>query len=126
MEIKAKLLQLFDTQSVTNTFKKREFVVEYADNPQYPEFIKFELIQDKCDLIDQFEVGQMITIHFNLKGRKWTDPKGMVKYFNTLQAWRIESGGTAEASLQEEEDHTNQSEPEWLTNDDADQEKLPF
>jgi hypothetical protein len=89
MEIKAKLLEIFDIQQVTDTFTKREFVVEYVENPQYPEFLKFELIQDKCDLLDKLSSGQEVEIHFNLKGRKWTDPKGGIKYFNTLQAWKI-------------------------------------
>jgi hypothetical protein len=89
MEIKAKLLEIFESQQVTDTFKKREFVVEYVENPQYPEFLKFELIQDKCELLDEFSKGQKIEVHFNLKGRKWTDPKGVIKYFNTLQAWKI-------------------------------------
>ncbi|MCP4750331.1 MAG: DUF3127 domain-containing protein [Proteobacteria bacterium] len=89
MEIKAKLLEIFETKQVTSSFQKREFVVEYAENPQYPEYVKFELIQDKCGLLDKFSIGQEVNIHFNLKGRKWTDPKGEVKYFNTLQAWRI-------------------------------------
>jgi single-stranded DNA-binding protein len=94
MEIKAKLLEIFESQQVTDTFKKREFVVEYGENPQYPEFLKFELIQDKCELLDEFSKGQKIEVHFNLKGRKWTDPTGVIKYFNTLQAWRILAEGS--------------------------------
>jgi len=89
MEIKAKLLEIFEIQQITDTFKKREFVVEYAENPNYPEVIKFELIQDKCELLDKFSSGQEVEVHFNLKGRKWTSPQGEIKYFNTLQAWRI-------------------------------------
>ncbi len=89
MEIKAKLLEIFESQKITDTFRKREFVVEYVENPQYPEFLKFELIQDKCELLDKLSSGQEVEIHFNLKGRKWTDPKGGIKYFNTLQAWKI-------------------------------------
>ena len=67
MQIKAKMLEIFEIQQVTNTFKKREFVVEYAENPQYPEFLKFELIQDKCDILDDFSIGQEVEVHFNLK-----------------------------------------------------------
>jgi len=93
MNIKAKLLEVFDTSQISATFRKREFIVEYAENPQYPEYLKFELIQDKCNLLDVFAVGQEVDVHFNLKGRKWTDRNGQVKYFNTLQAWRIERAG---------------------------------
>lgn len=127
MNITAKLLEKSDTQQISASFKKREFVVEYSENPQYPEFVKFELIQDKCDLIDAVQPGQEMDIYFNLKGRKWTDPKGGVKYFNSLQAWKIER--TNDVAQQapaapEKGGLENQKEPEWLqANDDDD---LPF
>lgn len=99
MEIQGKLLEISDTVQVKETFRKREFVLEYADNPQYPEYVKFECIQDKCDMLDNYSVGQEVTVSFNLKGRKWVDPQGTTKYFNSLQAWRMQpAGNTAAAS----------------------------
>jgi hypothetical protein len=101
MDITAKIVDISATQNITATFQKREFVVEYienASNPQYSEFIKFELIQDKCAQLDTYKVGQDVKVHFNLKGRKWTDPQGQVKYFNSLQAWRLEPAGAAQSS----------------------------
>ncbi len=124
MEIKGKLLEIFETQQVTGTFKKREFVVEYADNPQYPEFVKFELIQDKCDLLDSYQIGQEVNISFNLKGRKWVDPKGETKYFNSLQAWRINPAESANSAESSAPMPSAQDEPEWLASDDSDD--LPF
>jgi len=88
LELSGKVLEILETQDVSATFKKREFVIEYVER-QYPEFIKFECVQDKCDLLDEFKVGDEVKVEFNLKGRKWTSPAGEVKYFNTLQAWRI-------------------------------------
>jgi Domain of unknown function (DUF3127) len=122
MNISAKIIEIFETTKVTDTFRKREFVVEYSENPQYPEYIKFEFIQDKCDLLDNYRVGDEVDIQFNLKGRKWTDPQGVVKYFNTLQAWRIESKST---------DGSNNSEgvteePEWLAEKSDSENELPF
>jgi len=89
MTIKGRLEYKGEIELITNTFEKQEFVIEFAENPQYPEHIKFELIQGKCGEIDKFNIGTTITVAFNLKGRKWNDPKGGVKYFNTLQAWKI-------------------------------------
>ena len=89
MTIQGKLHVKADTKQVTETFRKREFVVEYAENPMYPQYISFQLIQDKCDLLDAYQPGTMLTIDFNLKGREWTSPQGEVKYFNSLDAWRI-------------------------------------
>ena len=88
MQIGGKIIELFEVQNVSATFRKREFVVEYIET-QYPEYIKFECIQDKCDLLNNFSVGDMVDVDFNLKGRKWTNPQGEVKYFNSMQAWRI-------------------------------------
>ena len=89
MDIQGKLIQKNETTKINDSFRKREFVVEYVENPQYPEFLKFDLIQDKCDFLDEFNVGDTLKVDFNLKGRKWTDPSGNDKYFNTLQAWRL-------------------------------------
>jgi hypothetical protein len=121
MEIKAKLLEIFESQQISDTFKKREFVVEYAENPQYPEFLKFELIQDKCELLDKLSSGQEVEVHFNLKGRKWTDPQGGIKYFNTLQAWRILAVGSQPTERPPMNEPPDFDEPPVLEDDD-----IPF
>ena len=90
MIVEGKIVEKFDTQNIKDTFKKREFVLEYAENPQYPEFVKFELIQSNCDQLDDLNIGDEVSVNFNLKGRKWTDPQGQTKYFNSLQAWRVD------------------------------------
>lgn len=91
MKITGKILEIKDTQQVSDSFKKRSFVAEYAENPQYPEYISFELVQDRCNLIDGFKEGQEVEISFNLRGRKWINPEGETRYFNSLQAWRVEA-----------------------------------
>jgi hypothetical protein len=95
MEITGKIIVLEDTVQVSEKFRKREFVIEYADNPQYPEYIKFEIVQDKCTILDNFAVGQEVQVYFDLRGRKWTDRQGQTKYFNSLQAWRLNPAGGA-------------------------------
>lgn len=92
MHITGKLFEINAPQQISDSFRKRNFVVEYIENPQYPEYVSFELVQDKCDLLDGFTTGEEITVHFNLRGRKWTNPEGVVRYFNSLQAWRLEKG----------------------------------
>ena len=98
MEIKGKLIECMETVQVSERFRKREFVLEYADNPEYPEFIKFELAQDRCELLDLFQSGQQVSVEFDLKGRRWTDPQGQVKYFNSLRAWRLNEAGSETSS----------------------------
>ena len=86
-----------EAQQVSEKFRKREFVL--TDNSsQYPQHVSFQLTQDKCGLLDQYNVGDEIKVHFNLRGREWTSPKGEIKYFNTLEAWRLEGGAGASTS----------------------------
>ena len=93
MNLQGRIVEIFDTTQVSEKFRKREFVVEYAENPQYPEFVKFELVQDKCDLIDNYREGEEIDVSFNIRGRAWTNQQGVRNYFNSLQAWKIQSAG---------------------------------
>lgn len=89
MEIQGKVLVVGNTVAVSEKFKKRDLVVEYAENPQYPEQIKFEAVQDKTALLDSVKVGDEINVHFNLRGRGWTDKTGKTQYSNTLSVWRL-------------------------------------
>ncbi len=123
MDISGKIIEIFDTQQIKETFKKREFVLEYAENPTYPEFLKFDVIQDKCAMLDDFKVGDDVKVQFNLKGRKWTDPQGNDKYFNTLQAWKIDNNSQ---QVEENNPPEHSQEPDWMTEDEKDSGDLPF
>ena len=82
------------TVQVSEKFAKREFVVTDASS-MYPQDIMFQSTQDKCSLLDNIQVNEQVEVSFNLRGREWTSPQGEVKYFNTLEAWRIEKVGQA-------------------------------
>tara|TARA_R110002020_G_scaffold461179_1_gene680008 strand:+ start:48 stop:401 length:354 start_codon:yes stop_codon:yes gene_type:complete len=88
-----------ETQVISETFSKREFVL--TDNDEnYPSFIAFELIKDNCNLLDNYKIGDKITVSFNLEGRKWLNPKTNIeRTFNTLKVWKIEGQESAEPSL---------------------------
>ena len=85
-------MKKFDTESKTEKFQAREFVIEVQDG-NYPQFVKFQLVQDKCSLVDQYNEGDTIRVHFDLRGREWNG-----KYFTNLNAWRIEAGQQANNS----------------------------
>ena len=81
-----------DTVQITEKFAKREFVINDASS-MYPQDIMFQAAQDKCSMLDGINEGEQVEVSFNLRGREWTSPQGEVKYFNTLDAWRIEKVG---------------------------------
>jgi hypothetical protein len=80
----------FDEQKVSERFRKRDFVIQ-ENSSQYPQMISFQLVQDRCNLIDNANIGDEIRVFFNLRGREWKSPQGETKYFNTIEAWKIES-----------------------------------
>ena len=93
------------TQQVSDKFAKRDFVLKTEASSQYPQFVTMQLTQDKCAILDQFREGQELKVSFNLRGREWNGPDG-VRYFNTLEAWRIESIGAVPVQPQSKQDQT--------------------
>lgn len=83
-EIEGKLYKKFETENKTETFKAREFIL-LIEEGNYPQYIKFQLTQDRCNLIDKFNEGDTIKVSFDLRGREWNE-----KFFTNLNAWRIE------------------------------------
>lgn len=91
MELTGKLIVINETKEYgSNGFKKREFVIE-TENEKYPQKILIEVIQDKCNLLDNYSIGDSIKVSYNINGREWINPQGEAKYFNSVQGWRIEN-----------------------------------
>mgnify|MGYP002630839281 FL=1 len=87
--VSGKIIEIYDVQVISDSFKKREFILKHAPNPEYPDFLKLEVVQNKTDLLDKYKVGDNVDVDINLKGKKWE--KGEKSgYFNSLQAWRIQ------------------------------------
>ena len=87
---KGRVYNIGDVQQVSDSFKKRDIVLEYADNPNFPELVSFQSTQDKVNLFDDLVVGDEVEISWNLRGREWVNKEGVKVFFNTLQAWRIQ------------------------------------
>ncbi len=98
MDIKGKVHEISQVITVSDKFKKRELILEYAENPSYPEYIKFEAVQDRVALFDAVKLGDQVELSFNLRGRPWTDKSGKTAYFNTLAVWKINTLSGADAS----------------------------
>ena len=89
MEVIGKIKVIGEVQEFgSQAFKKRELVVVTED--QYPQMIMIEFNQDKTDLLNNFEIGTDVKVSINLRGREWINPQGEAKYFNSVQAWKIE------------------------------------
>ena len=112
-EVEGKLIKKYETESKSEKFQAREFVLEVASG-NYPEFVKFQLTQDRCSLIDSFSEGEQMKVHFDLRGREWQG-----KYFTNLNAWKVEKAsnqtpGVGSSSFPD----VSQSPPEFTTQND--------
>jgi hypothetical protein len=97
-EISGKVIEIYPIVQVSDKFRKREFVIEKKESTGgavFIDYLKFQLVQDKCDLINESLMNEEIRIMFNIKGNKW-ERDGKINYFTNLDAWKIErtsSGG---------------------------------
>lgn len=106
-QVDGKLHKVFETEQKSEKFRAREFVIEVVDG-NYPQLIKFQLTQDKCEMIDDYNEADEITVHFNLRGREWND-----RFFTNLDAWKIENVGSgASTPAKGKKDATAAKNPE--------------
>ncbi len=119
-EIEGKLHKKYEMESKSSSFQTREFVIEVDGT--YPQYVKFQLTQDRCSLVDPYKEGEVIKVSFDLRGREWQG-----KYFTNLNAWRVEKSSAAKP-VKADDDFpiqdsfpTGNDEPTQNFNDD-----LPF
>ncbi|WP_185873341.1 DUF3127 domain-containing protein [Blattabacterium cuenoti] len=117
MEIIGKVKEILQLQKFESGFKKRELVIT-TDEP-YPQNILIEFIQDKVGLLDIIKLQDKVKVFFNIKGREWKTPDGVIKYFNSIQGWKIDV--ILNSNLSNKKEISSQSS---LSSDDFDD--LPF
>lgn len=88
-EAKGSMKWIGDTQSFASGFTKREFVITTAHD-KYPQDIKFEVVKDKCPILDQFAVGTEVTVSFDIRGNEYNG-----KYYVNLACWKLQGGDAA-------------------------------
>ena len=82
LELKGKVKAIFDKQTFESGFEKREIVITTEE--QYPQDIKVEFLKDKCSILDNYKVGDSVTVGINLRGNEY---KG--NYYVSIVGWRI-------------------------------------
>ena len=89
MELVGKILEIGTLQEISPKFRKRSLILETVEDKS-PQVFEIEFINDRQQLLDKCNVGQMVAVGINLRGRKWTSPKGEDKYFTSIAGWRIQ------------------------------------
>lgn len=123
-EITGKVIEVSPVTQVSDKFRKREFVIEKKEtggSAMFIDYIKFQVTQDKCDLINESYLNENVRIWFNLRGNKW-ERDGKVSYFTNLDAWKIER--TSEN--QGDQNISTDIQPEDLPSEFDELSDLPF
>ena len=90
------IFEIGQTETITDKFKKRDIVIETTEVVNgniYSQFIKIQFSQKKCDVLNNYNVGDRVTVSFNLRGNKW-EKNGKTNYITNLDGWKIEKLGT--------------------------------
>lgn len=74
----------------SDKFKFRTLVVNDDSNSQFPNFVEFQFSNKNIDKLNGTNIGDEVEVHYNLRGREWKSPQGEVKYFTTLDGWKID------------------------------------
>lgn len=82
VKINGSIIRIFETQQVSDKFKKREFVIRTEGT--YPQDIIMQFTGDRCDWLNGFNLGESVEVFYNLRGREYNG-----KFYNTIEAWRI-------------------------------------
>ncbi|RPG61495.1 MAG: DUF3127 domain-containing protein [Flavobacteriaceae bacterium TMED220] len=123
MEISGKIKWIDEIRTYgSNGFRKKELVITTQE--QYPQNILIEFTQEKCELLDKYEIDDNIKIGINIRGREWINPEGQTKYFNSIQGWRIEKIEIPDIENKPESFTTNTESPSQDVNEEEDD--LPF
>lgn len=110
----------YEPEQKSEKFTSRDFILKIEGNkPEYPEYIKFQMIQDRCELIDNIDEGTEIEVSFDLKGKAWND-----KWFTNLQAWKVLPIGNVHKKRDELPSQAEQKEAAAESNPGY--ENLPF
>src|SRR5690606_3581358 len=126
MEIRGKVHEIGAVQQVTESFKKRDLIVAYAENPQFVEYIRFEATQDRVNIFDNLSIGEEVEVSFNLRGRPWTNKEGVTSYFNSLVAWRVTKLANTAQAAASTPGYADMPAPVDISSSGADDDDLPF
>ena len=93
MKVTGKIHNVGALRVVSEKFKSKDVVILTED--KYPQFITVQFTQDKTELLTENNIGEQVEISINLRGREWKSPTGEIKYFNTIEGWKINAMETA-------------------------------
>ena len=114
LEIVGKLHHKYDTVQVSDKFTKREFILDITEEVNgkvYPNYCKMQTTQNKCAVLDSYNVGEEVKVSFNIRGNKAQGKDGKAVVYTNLDAWKIERVGAQQVEQPQQYSTTPQAQP---------------
>ena len=126
MELQGTVKKIGETQTFASGFQKRELIL--LTEEQYPQPIQIDFLSDKIDLLNNVSEGESVKVGINIRGKEWTNPQGEVKYFNSINGWRIEKVSGENTNTEAPQPNTFQTPAPATSTDpfEDEQDSLPF
>ncbi|WGH24943.1 MAG: DUF3127 domain-containing protein [Candidatus Shikimatogenerans bostrichidophilus] len=96
MYLIGRIKNILGIQEFKNNFRKQSLIL--ITDEQYPQNILIDFLQDRIDLLNYIKRNDVVKIFINIKGREWINKDGTIKYFNSIQGWKIEKVQNEELS----------------------------
>jgi len=100
MNIKGTVKQVMDTVVISEKFSKRDLILTTDGNTDYPQHIAIQFTQDRVSLLDGLTPGEEVDVSINIRGREWTSPKGEIKFFNTIEGWKLKNSSNVTSPVE--------------------------
>lgn len=102
-QITGRLIEVGSTMSIPSKnggapLFKREFLLDATpfdpytgEISEYKNILQLDMTGDKCAELDKFRTGEVVTVHFVLRGREWINADGITKRMVSVNCFRIEA-----------------------------------
>lgn len=139
-QLTGKILYIYPTQQLpskdgSKTILKRGIVIDCTrfdpytgERNGFENTPMLEFIGDRCAELDKFQVGQVVTISFDVQGTRYRNKDGVEQIFTRVQPYRIEPRQTQQATSvqQPAPQPTYQQQPQNFPPPQGNNDKLPF
>lgn len=71
-----------------NQMAKQILVVE--TDAEYPQKLPIEFIKEKCDLLNNLQIGQQVKVSVNIRGNEYQDRNQVTRFGLSFQGWKID------------------------------------
>lgn len=83
LKLQGKITEIGPREEKSKAFTIRKFSMDSLGSHSQP--VGFQLTQDRCDIMDNYQVGDVVTVWFDVRGNVWEG-----KIINNLNAWKVD------------------------------------